>query len=375
MPHNFLNLESKDDSFRKGIYQDPFDEPTYLTFALDFDFEAPSYSKGSGMFDQSPLFAENTDNGAYSCSEYLTNRGYPNLGENIIRFKNLLRYLTFSAPWYFQSIKGLNTMWEQATDMNYGYKAKEIELEVETLEAVDLRISNLASLYRNAVYDMKYMRERVPDNMRWFKMSIWVAEFRNLRNVLPALVQVGNLTSVNLGSLGGLAGASAGDPTRPTSTANVLSNFGFMKFNCRQCEFDFSPTFVGGNDVGVGADKFKDPNTGMFKIKVGWFEEDHDYASGDQLSDDWSRRGGPLNDLSNLPIVGDKLSSLSSKATENIQQFLNTPNNLIGQASQELQNIVEQGSFGQVNPFGYESNGDQIPENTAVPRRQNGTSL
>lgn len=376
MPVNFLDLQRKDNNFRKGLHLDPFDEPTYLTFSLDFNFDTvPDIEGQTDMINKSPLFAENTQDGAYGCIDYLTNRGYPDKSANMKKFKNLLQYVTNETPWYFQSVKGLDKMWEQATDMNFGYKANEIELEIDTLEAIDLRISNLAQLYRNSVYDMKYMRERVPDNMRWFTMDIWIAEFRNLRNTLPPLVSVGNFTSVNLGSIGGLLGASSGDEN--SSTGNVLANFGYQKFKCRQCEFDFSPSFAAGPDVGVGADAFSGgPNTNKFKIKIGFFEEESSFASGDSLTDDLSKRGGGLfGSLANLPIVGDKLSSLSSKATQGIQDIMNTPNKLIGQATKELQSLVEGGSFGQVNPFGYTSNGDTIPTHTAVPKNQNGKSL
>ena len=375
MPVNFLDLQRQDDNFRKGLYKDPYDEPTYLTFSIDFNFDSAVYEGATGMINTSPLFAENTYKESFGCMDYLNNRVYPAEAGNMKKFKNLLQYVTNDTPWYFQSVKGLDTLWEQATDMSNGYKAQDAVIEVETLEAVDLRISNLAALYRNAVYDKKYMRERVPDNMRWFTMDIWIAEFRNLRNTLPPLISVGEFSTVNLGSLGGLLGAGTGGSD--SSSGNVMANFGFQKFKCRQCEFDFSGSFAGGSTMGVGADAFKGgPNTNSFKINVGWFEEEGSFPSGDKLTDNWTKKGGGLiGNLGNLPIVGDTISSLTSKATAGIQNILNTPNKLIGQAAQELQQLVEGGNFGQTTPFGYPTNGDIIPRNTAVPRNQNGNSL
>ena len=64
--HNFIGINNKMNNFRKGTFLDAFDEPTYLTFALDFNFD-DSPKEGIGLIDEatlwsSPLFNHQKDN-------------------------------------------------------------------------------------------------------------------------------------------------------------------------------------------------------------------------------------------------------------------------------------------------------------------------
>ena len=179
MPVNFLNNERHDNNFRKGIVRDQFDEPTYLTFSLDFTFD-DGY-RTDDFLAISPLFNK-AEGKSQSAINYLLARGHEDKANQLAVFKNILQFLRDDAPWYFQEVQGLDNLWKKATNMEEPMKGGDIT--INTLEAVDLRITELADLYRNAVYDKQYMRERVPDNLRWFSMDIWIAEFRNLRNTL-----------------------------------------------------------------------------------------------------------------------------------------------------------------------------------------------
>jgi len=388
MPTNFFNLQQLDDNFRKGIIRDKYDEPTYLTFSLDFDLDKPLFDQRL-LLNSSPLF--NTEEGkSQSAVNYLMNRGFPDKANQLVVFLNILKYLRDSTPWYFQSVSGLDKMWEQATS-GKGLKSDGIELEVNTLEAVDLRVSELADLYRNSIYDKQYMRERVPDNLRWFSMDLYVAEFRNLRNTIPLGINLSSQVNVNVGTLGGVMNTvqnvgqalGAGGDTGNKFTGSLLENYGYIKFKCRQCEFDFTKSFSGGNKLSVGKDGGRMAEN-SFKIKIGYFEEENQYASGSRTIDDFTKSsmvgdkwgnkklGASIDSigsfLSGLPVVGNKVGSMMGKAADEIQSVLNTPNALLNQASSELQQIVEQGNLGQVNPYGYPTNDDIIPPNTATPK-------
>ena len=120
MPHNFTGLDLKHENFRKGFLVDPFDEPTYLTFAIDFKFEdAPIPDKedltAELLLGNSPLFNQK---GSNSALEFLLSRGYPTQAHGLTQFKQILKHLTFNAPWYFQSIEGLGDMYAQSTDQS-----------------------------------------------------------------------------------------------------------------------------------------------------------------------------------------------------------------------------------------------------------------
>lgn len=341
MPHNFYGIRNKTDNFRKGFFTDPYDEPTFLTFALDFAFEPIDARVGDIQLWDSPLFRTNAD----TAVDFLKNRGYTAEANGLVVFKNILRYLTFDAPWYFQSIGGLSSMWKAATDAEKPYKAKDAVLTVSTLEAVDLRINELADIYRNAMYDKVYMRERVPDNLRWFSMDVYVAEARNIRYRIPGVGQnVANLLGVNTAAIGNIVGGG-------NILSNVLEQYGYVKFRCRQCEFDFSETFAGGNGK-LDVTTKNTPATNSFKIKVGFFEEESRYADGSRLFDDrtktdinnpWSGRtigafaANVGSFLSGLPVIGDNIQ----QAGQSVQNALATVGGLINPALGAASDFVE----------------------------------
>ena len=341
MPHNFYGITNKTDNFRKGFFTDPYDEPTFLTFAIDFIFEPIDSRIGDIHLWDSPLFRTNAD----TAVDFLKNRGHLPEANGLVVFKNILRYLTFDAPWYFQSIQGLGQLWKSATNVELGYKAKDAVLTVETLEAVDLRINELADIYRNAIYDKIHMRERVPDNLRWFSMDIYVAEARNLRYRIPGVGQnVANLLGVNTGDLGNIVGGG-------NIFSNVLEQYGYVKFRCRQCEFDFSETFAGGSGK-IEVTTKNTPATNLFKIKVGYFEEESKYPDGSKLFDDpirtdinnpWSSKSiGALatnvgSFLSGLPVIGDDIQ----RAGQSVQSALASVGGLINPALGAASNFLE----------------------------------
>lgn len=341
MPHNFYGIKNKTDNFRKGFFTDPYDEPTFLTFAIDFMFEPIDSVVADTQLWESPLFKQRGD----SIVEFLKNRGHTAEANGMVVFKNILRYLTFDAPWYFQSISGLGSMWKGATDMAGSYKAKDAVLTVETLEAIDLRINELADIYRNAVFDKVHMRERVPDNLRWFSMDIYIAEARNIRYRIPGVGQnVANLLGVNTGLIGNIVGGG-------NIFSNVLEQYGYIKFRCRQCEFDFSDSFIGGSGKLEVTTK-NTPVTNSFKIKVGYFEEESKYPDGSRLYDDaiktdlhnpWGTRSvGALaanvgSFLSGLPVIGDDIQ----RAGQSVQNALASVGGLINPALGAASNFLE----------------------------------
>ena len=310
MPHNFLGTELKVNSFRKGTFADPYDEPTYLTFALDFKFENdPSDKIGSKLSEsrlwQSPLFDSGgrDDNDVDNAQQFLISRGYTQQASGLKQFREIFRYLTFDAPWYFQGLGGLSAMFKGGNDVAQARAGTGAIIEVNTLEAVDLRIFELAALYRNAIYDLKFRRERVPDNLRWFSMDIWLAEFRNIRYRIPGIGgTIAQITGVNTAAIGnavtsiseisnnisGIAGAIGGERDAGLDLASVLKQFGYIKFKCRQCEFDFSETFPIGTDLKIGGTGIT-ASANKFKIKVGYFEEESQFADNTEIYDDPSK--------------------------------------------------------------------------------------
>lgn len=338
--HNFLGIGNKVDTFRKGSFTDPYDEPTYMTFAIDFNFDNTSTLPDLHLWD-SPLFGDQRG----SSIDFLINRGFDAEAHALKSFREILRYLTFNAPWYFQSIEGLNNFWKASTNTASANKSKSAALTISTLEAIDLRITELADIYRNTIYDKVNQRERVPDNLRWFSMDIYLAEARNIRYRLPGIGQnTANLFGVNTAAIGNVLGGG-------NIITNVIDQYGYIKFKCRQCEFDFSESFAPKNNaITVGIDKT--PLTNSFKINVGYFEEESKYADGTKLYDDaiktkvnspWANRaiGSELNRvgsfLSGLPVVGDNLQ----RAGEKVQNAFATIGGLINPALEAASRFID----------------------------------
>jgi hypothetical protein len=379
--HNFIGINNKMSNFRKGTYLDAYDEPTYLTFALDFKFEDDSVTGASlaseSALSQSPLFIDGKDPKSNTAITFLTNRGYTNQAHGLTVFREILRYLTFQAPWYFQSIKGLDKMFQNATDQSKGWKAKDLSIEVETLEALDLRITELAALYRNAIFDNEYRRERVPDNLRWFSVDIYVAEFRNLRYRLPGQSQqIAQSLGVNTAAIGSIVGGG-------NILTNVMDQFGYIKFSCRQCEFDFSNSVPFKSTISVGGEN-RAAEANKFAIKVGWFEEEYKFGDGSKVYDDsqktetrnpWGTKNAATSVqnfgsfLSGLPVIGDDLANIGQKAKDGLAQVggLTGINAALGSAAAFFNPPVE--AIGDIYNTGYASNGDEVPGRGTPPNQ------
>lgn len=364
MPHNFIGLDRKHNNFRKGIFVDPYDEPTFLTFALDFRFEdtvAQDELDENALFN-SPLLSK----GNHSATQFLINRGYEPYANNIATFSSILKHLTFNAPWYFKSISGLDNLYERATNVTDSLKAEKVELEIETLEAIDLRISELAGLYRNAIFDLKYRRERVPDNLRWFAVDIYIAEFRNLRFRIPGVGQgAADALGINTAAIGNILQGG-------NIISNVMDQFGYMKFSCRQCEFNFENSVPFKKRISVGGEG-REQESNRIGIKVGWVDEEVKYGDGTKLYDDltktqiknpWGLKniGTTMqnvgNFLSGLPIIGDSIKDAGQKSMDTLSSIGGLINPALGAASKFIDPIKD---LGEINPYGYRTNDDIVP--------------
>jgi hypothetical protein len=344
--HNFYGVRNKVDNFRKGLFLDPYDQPTYLTFAIDFKFESIPEDGITGTNTtidplwKSPLFEKGSEENYNSAQTYLGSIGYKDREERIAKFKSILEYLTFNAPWYFQSISGLDKMWEISTNMSDARKSKSATITIDTMEAIDLRITQLANLYRSSIYDTVYMRELVPDNLRWFCMDVYIAEARNIRyNPAGQFSNVASAIGIDTSGINRFltnAGSAASSllGNRELDQSSPLKQFGFVKFKCRQCEFDFSGSFPGGQKLDVSMETTAKPVASSFKINVGYFEEESEYNDATKITEDpatssirnpWNARNTAANlqtrieGASDLPFVGGFVDNARQYSQDRLQ--------------------------------------------------------
>ncbi len=84
-----------------------------------------------------------------------------------------LMYIENKTPWFFQSISGLDTAYAINRE---GFRNPNGLITIDTLEAIDRRISFLINAYRSIAWDFKANAWILPENLRKFQMDVLVVE-------------------------------------------------------------------------------------------------------------------------------------------------------------------------------------------------------
>ena len=196
---------AQDEIFIPKFFVRAFDEPTYLTFRLEFITDPSETAKrnlafnNAGVTDntQSVLYSTMYDNmpepfledygilgigdssfgRTYSSEAYLDlNLGDHGRAAMLHNFKAALKDIEENFPFYFKSISGLSSL--TMVNPTYGARLKDAELKIECEEGLDLKITQLLNMYRKIVWDDTYQRWVLPDMMRYFGMKIYISEIR-----------------------------------------------------------------------------------------------------------------------------------------------------------------------------------------------------
>lgn len=94
-----------------------------------------------------------------------------NKRESLVEFTKLLNYISNESPWFFESISGL----KDATKLEFDTIVKKEDPSFSIKfnpDAIDMRISTLLDLYKDACFDYTNSKEVIPENLRKFDMSI-----------------------------------------------------------------------------------------------------------------------------------------------------------------------------------------------------------
>lgn len=408
------------------------EDPTYLGFKFVFDFGvlpidpewgwAPSpllrinnYTQGNGAgmasglqnpFGQ-PAYQLGGGPIYYSAYNYLLQREGAFIGTSnqvkraqaLKQFQVLLNDINSNSPWFFQSIEGLNELEKIKIsgfqpeggndDFNVQRTAGKV-LTINCLESINLRISALANLYNQAVFDADNMRWLVPRNMRKFTMWIFVTEIRNfyktsrLTGSSTVLAALDNLSStlttnrnpgsniqVNDSGQYSVDGYNLSDPVENVSgnpgnsftsfVSNVFEQSGLQSdvqafrnqsdqsgikpvliYECQQCEFDFSESTPLKSSVDNGSST-ADPVTQSFKIYVGKVRMKNQYPNIRVDKKPLILADGAYQDRTSVYIYDDSLSvgRIASLANELITNF----------TSAAINDLVNEGVNQFVNPL------------------------
>jgi len=161
------------------------DDPTYLGFTLIFDITSPLFNGAIGG-DSSTSTVESEP----SAVGYLEKIGESDRANYLRAFIQGIREINANRPYYWQTITGVDEAWKSLADMGpdpYVGSKDDAGITIACLEAVDLKITALFSLYKLAVYDAAYKRFVLPKNLRYFDVDVRVAEIRQFKRTINAL--------------------------------------------------------------------------------------------------------------------------------------------------------------------------------------------
>ena len=218
------NATSAQGSGNNGVTS--LDDPTYLGFSLMFDITSPLFNgatKGNpqtktqfgddvfGKIDQflddpgaaltgltgisnflgSAKPAGPTDppavyENAPSAVAYLKAVGEENRAQYLMAFIQGLQEVVTTRPYYFQTITGLLESWQKSIEFSedpYTGSTGADGVAIGCLEAIDLKMTALFNLYRMAVYDVRYKRMVLPNNLMRFTVYVDVHEIRKFKTV------------------------------------------------------------------------------------------------------------------------------------------------------------------------------------------------
>ncbi len=189
------------------------DDPTYLGFQLMFDPFSPLFN-GAGVGDPSlsntdlpgsqgsgnlgslasqfgiPNSTESTVGGGYekgaTAVGYLEKIGEPTRAKYLRAFIQGIQEINRTRPYYWQTIEGLEEAWGKATEFQidpFTGSADGAGITIGCLEAIDLKLTALFSLYKMAVYDVQFKRFVLPKNLMRFDVYVYVQEIRKFKTV------------------------------------------------------------------------------------------------------------------------------------------------------------------------------------------------
>ena len=313
-------LKRKDDTI---FFSNVYDEPTYLTFRIDFDFLGIDMGDGYNelphgllnvvtrdfvgnesdttllpnlgaadrryilndefktIHDLSPKLLANTQ---YSAYNYL----YYALGERerarmLLQFKMGLYDIVQYCPYYITSISGLNNLMKVVPTNGVRVPKDGGVLTITCNEALDMRITQIMNLYRKVAWDDVYQRWILPDMMRYFKMYIYISEirvFHTTEDKSPITSGMSEMiptptVSVPQGIPDNLVPAIGSDSFKLLDSV-INKTMPTIKLECSMCEFDMSDAMAHmGN---LSSAKSDEPIKPTIKIRVGNVKEVQSYG-------------------------------------------------------------------------------------------------
>ena len=162
-----------------GSTMSPYGEPGMFFYKVLSNFNT-SYGLLGGLIKESNGTTNKDINTAW---QFLKNnigsarfsKGYSNTLEAKLgyleNFGKLLNFISNECPWFFKDVEGL----PEALKYNFAEMTTAKNRTIKIIfnqDAVDMRVSTLIDLYKQACYDWVNFKEIIPENLRKFDMCI-----------------------------------------------------------------------------------------------------------------------------------------------------------------------------------------------------------
>lgn len=173
---------------------------------------------------------------------HATSQTFSNEYVEMTRFVNGFLSLTNDHPYVFQAIDGLTDAYKLYMNMHKDSVlggGKETKIKITCVESMDLRMSALFDSYFQSVYNHRYRRMNIPNNL--LRFDCWVL-LHDLRNVAQ--------------DMGGLGVIRNNTPTITKDIVNHLSTVLFLFKNCTLNVEEIGSTFDSISNKDTNETKF-----------------------------------------------------------------------------------------------------------------------
>ena len=220
-----------------------FNDPAWFYFKIFFDFDS-NHGLLGGIMNQTNV--KETENCALrylmSSTRMYNDEVLSTRIEALRKFTKILSYICTSAPWFFKGVRGLDKL--SIPSIKDFSTEKYIEIDLMP-DAIDMRLTNLMSLYKYACYDDYNHKEIIPENLRQFNMSIVIFQtpLRYLHTSYSSQKSINfmGLDSNQLGLSNLLnMGNSSNEKVKykTLNTQDIANTMSFKIYTLYGCEFD-----------------------------------------------------------------------------------------------------------------------------------------
>lgn len=210
---------------------------TLLALNKDRSYSALTYLHNAVGGDGETFGMQDTLFGLHATSQTFSNEYV-----EMTRFVNGFLSLTNDHPYVFQAIDGLTDAYKLYMNMHKDSVlggGKETKIKITCVESMDLRMSALFDSYFQSVYNHRYRRMNIPNNL--LRFDCWVL-LHDLRNVAQ--------------DMGGLGVIRNNTPTITKDIVNHLSTVLFLFKNCTLNVEEIGSTFDSISNKDTNETKF-----------------------------------------------------------------------------------------------------------------------